>query len=240
MKMFAALLVGLTFLVSPLHAASEDWVPIKGGTFLMKTSRDMESEPVTVKPFMLFRTLVTEAQYEECVNSGGCTEPDTDGFKSGSCNFRMYGRENDPVNCVTWEQANAYALWKAAIPGFEGARLPSESEWVFAATDGGKNERLGASCDVGSAAGSHACGNGGTVPVCTYADWSVRVDEGRELCDMVGNVWQWVRRLQPDEAFQVLRGGSFYPKRGGYDAAVHRYVVAATDRFGDYGFRLAR
>jgi len=70
---------------------------------------------------------VTVAEYERCVNSEGCTKPDIGKF----CNWGVAGRDNDPINCVDWDQANTYCQWA-------GKQLPTEAQWEKAArgTDG--------------------------------------------------------------------------------------------------------
>jgi formylglycine-generating enzyme required for sulfatase activity len=71
------------------------------------------------------RTEVTVSAYAACVASGKCTPA----YKGGPCNAGVAGRESHPINCVYWNQADAYC--KA-----QGLRLPTEEEWEYAATGG--------------------------------------------------------------------------------------------------------
>ncbi|MEK7258043.1 MAG: SUMF1/EgtB/PvdO family nonheme iron enzyme, partial [Bacteroidota bacterium] len=104
-----------------------EWVTIPRGAFTVGEERDRHK--VTVSEFQIAKSEVTVEQYQACVNTGKCTEPDT----GGACNWHA-GRAKHPVNCVDWDQANQYAR-------FMVARLPSESEWEYAARSGGKNQK---------------------------------------------------------------------------------------------------
>ena len=82
------------------------------------------------------------AQYRGCVEAGKCASAGLskafwDGKEQpsgGHCNWGRSGRDNHPINCVTWEEAVAYCEWKGKW------RLPTEAEWEKAArgTDGRK------------------------------------------------------------------------------------------------------
>ena len=100
-------------------------------------------------------------------------------------------KENHPINCVYWEQARVYCLWA-------GGRLPSESEWEYAARSGGQDITYpwgneAATCAYAvmndSNAGGNGCGTGGTMPVCSKPTGNT----SQGLCDMSGNVWEWVQ-----------------------------------------------
>ena len=232
-----------------------EWITIPGGKFTMGTDSGddglEDAKPVhevTIKTFDMSKTLVTVEQYAECVIKGGCTVPAIGGY----CNWGRSGRQLHPVNCVDWGQASKYAE-------FRGARLPSEAEWEYAATSGGKNQKYPwgndePTCDKAVMYGNGDCGCGakGTMPVCSKPDGNT----AQGLCDMTGNVWQWVQDKYRNSykgapvdgsAFEgegskqrVMRGGSFFS-----DFALH---LRADDRNSrdpglrdvGFGFRLAR
>ncbi len=228
-----------------------EWVSIPGGQFKLGTTDFDDAKPTgktyTIKTFEMSKTLVTVEQYAECVVKGGCTKPGTGKY----CNSDKAGRELHPVNCVDWEQANQYAK-------FKNARLPSEAEYEYAATSGGKNQKYpwgneDASCDkaVMYGKGDSGCGSGTTMPVCSKPAGNT----AQGLCDMVGNVWQWVQdKYQSSYAntpldgsaaegpgsFRVLRGGSFRSWDAGSLRADSRNYFVPAYRYFNFGFRLAR
>lgn len=220
------------------------WAIIEGGTFMLGADDDREGREVTVKTFALAKTLVTVSEYARCVAQGACTMPGTSPY----CNWSRPERGDHPITCVTWEQANQYAQ-------FAGARLPTESEWEFAATGRGAGWKYpwGNSdprCDDGSRYGRRGDGCGGdSVPVCSKP----RLNTKEGVCEMSGNVSQWLQDVyfydsprvdgspRPDK-FRAIRGGALSGAR------FHPSFMRSTVRDGyiynislvHLGFRLAR
>jgi formylglycine-generating enzyme required for sulfatase activity len=113
----------------------------------------------------------------------------------------------DPVVCVSWDDARAYAAWLSRRTGYR-YRLPSEAEWEYAARAGSPQARFWgdrrdeachyanvADVTMFAAAGlrpgpdrSFACSDGYvfTAPGGSFAP------NAFQLYDMLGNVWQWV------------------------------------------------
>lgn len=232
------------------HAMVLPWRQIEGGIFEMgSTEGDDDEVPirkVRVRTFELMQTEVTVAQYRACVAAQKCTPP----IGEDDCNWLLADREDHPINCVDWNQAQAFAAWA-------GARLPTEAEWEFAARSGGGAQAFPwgdtpATCAhaVVNHGADAACVRGpGTEPVCSRP----RGNSKQGLCDLAGNVWEWVADgydpypdLSTDatargrgEDHRVFRGGSW-----GFEPALARATNRGWQRpyyrYTDVGVRLAR
>lgn len=240
-----------------------EWIPMMGGTYIMGSEggpyeNEQPAHLVSIPPFELTCTETTIYQYAECVADGACAEPSTsDAPDTGDgCNWGVLGRGNHPVNCVDVFQAQAYCAWI-------GGRLPSESEWEYAARSLGQDNEYpwgGAepSCDRaviaigidGVAIG--ACGLGETTfPVCSRPLGNTEQD----LCDMAGNTWEWVQDAWhinyntapndgsawnvPDDDSRVLRGGGYNTMSIGVRTRIRSYYPEE-GRSPRNGFRCAR
>ena len=214
---------------------------------------------VTVPTFEMSKTAVTFKQYRACVSAGGCTPAHVD---DGTCWIwdghkeeqgglpSSFQADDQPVVCVDWNQAQAYARWV-------DARLPTEAEWEYAARSGGQNWKYpwgneNATCDRAVMHdGNGGCGRNSTWPVCSKP----RGNTAQGLCDMTGNVWEWVQDWyhnsykgaptdgsaweSPAGSYRVDRGGS-WGNGAGYVRTAYRIFVSPGYRLDYVGFRLAR
>jgi len=171
-----------------------------------------------------------------------------------------------PVTCISWEDATAYAAWMSKKTGHR-FRLPSASEWEYAARAGSEAVRPwsgdpSAACANANVADhsaaqrypgweSFACDDGyvETSPVGTFKA------NGFGLVDMLGNVFQWTEdcwhgdyaaapadgsaRTDGDCTQRELRGGSWFSAPA-YVRPAYRNHFAAAYRTSSVGFRLVR
>jgi formylglycine-generating enzyme required for sulfatase activity len=185
---------------------------------------------VAIRPFFIDVTEVTVSAYKTCVGAKACVSDDHD--RKG-CNLaNAKGRPDHPINCVSWEMANAFCSWRRA-------RLPTAAEWERAARNGDRRK--------------YPWGN--SKPTTTQACWRkqgtcpVGTTKGQSpygVLDLAGNVAEWT-----STAADVLPGPGYVVKGGGFsrdpldtDGAGLRVDVdhpaAASDAGIDMGFRCAR
>lgn len=220
-----------------------------GVTFWMGHGESNEESihDVLLSPYDIDRTEVTLEQYQQCVEQGRCTATSTGDL----CNWDREGRDNHPVNCVTWEQADQYCKTV-------GKRLPTEAEWEFAAR--GKDQRTYPWAS-GTRPGGQVCWDGEgnalgrghrwtTCPVGAYPAGAT--PEG--IQDMAGNVQEWVSdwygaypsgRVENPTGpsagtARVIRGGSWGIDDPSFVRGAVRGRVEPGRSYGVVGFRCAR
>jgi formylglycine-generating enzyme required for sulfatase activity len=150
---------------------------------------------VTLSAYYIDRTEVTELEYSKCVNAGECHIPGTSDNRG---NWNDIGRVNNPVNCVNRIMAGKYCSWV-------GKRLPTEAEWEKAArgTDGRKYPWGNTYPNLDLAAFHPGTGDWestGTSDVCTK---SPAGDSPYGLCDMAGNVREWVADWYLEDYYSI-------------------------------------
>jgi len=184
--------------------AGEFWMGCNGAVDEWCEDDEYPYHAVMLSAYKIGKYEVTVGEYQKCVASGVCNNSgailhysaDTE---NSSCHFGMVGKENYPMNCVTWYGAKAFCEWI-------GGRLPTEAEWEKAArgTDGRKypwgNEE--ATCIYAvmsdSNAGGDGCGTNGPMP-----RGSISVGKSPYgAYDMAGNVWEWVSDWYAEDYYE--------------------------------------
>ena len=234
-----------------------EMVQIPGGLFTMGSPKTEEGRfpdegpqhEVTVSSFWVMETEVTQELWAEVMGDN----PSANSGCGPSC----------PVDSVIWEDAVAFAnqlsirhglseAYEVTGKGVEwdsgssGYRLLTEAEWEYAAR-GGEGFVYAGSSELEDVGWVNSNSGSTPHPVC------LKARNGFGLCDMSGNVMEWVWDWYGDYtsdsqrdpwgpaggSIRVIRGGSWnYSAR---DARVaYRDWGRPGDRFGGVGFRLAR
>jgi len=231
---------------SPSVEIKADLVAIPGGTFKMGRNDGSPAERPehneTVKPFMMDRTEVTNAEYYQFVLATGHKPTPADWVNDKP----LEDKEQFPVRFVNIDDAKAFAAWRSKRDGVE-YRLPTESEWEFAARNGEASDlypwgdTFRSECawtdqpnTEPRAVGTQSCAD----------KWGV--------VDLIGNVYEWTSSpasLYPGsggavketkEPHFMIRGGSAFSKSTGEAAVTStlRPDVVGSVRDKELGFRL--
>lgn len=207
--------------------------------------------------FYLDVFLVTVGAYRQCAASGpssGCTAPATEGV----CNWSAEpgSKEDQPVNCVTQAQAQAFCQWA-------GRRLPTEGEWQYAA-GGPVGDMTAASTypwgndspAVDSGISYPLCWSltsmGGTCPVGSFAKTLLGSTNCNGVADLAGDVWEWTGSaynnpyVYPEPPCAAgtqscsMRGGSWGDDEDAFFTTTYRYSFDPTLGLVNFGFRCAQ
>lgn len=222
---------------------------IPAGRFMMGSPEDErgrsadegpQHEVIIAKSFALGVYAVTFDEYDRFCREAGRKKPSDHGWR----------RENRPVINISWCDAQAYCAWLCEQTGLS-YRLPSEAEWEYACRAG-----TATPFNTGDAIHSDQANFGmahkKTLPVGSFPPNKLG------LCDMHGNVWEWVQdcwhenyRNAPVDGSawleasggdcnrRVVRGGSWLDVPQGLRSA-NRYWSSTDDASNGLGFRIAR
>jgi formylglycine-generating enzyme required for sulfatase activity len=230
-----------------------EMVVVPAGSFMMgspptEKGRYASEDPqhiVTIgKPFAVAKFALTFDEWDTCVTYGDCPQGVSD---SG------WGRGQQPVINVTWDDAQRYVAWLSKMTG-KPYRLLTEAEYEYA-TRAGTQTAYPWSDDIGqNNANCSGCGSKWdakqTAPVGSFKP------NAFGLYDMVGNVFEWVEECAHnnyngaptdgsawieggDCKYRVVRGGAWSGSPDDLRSATRgRYTTGS--RINGLGFRVAR
>jgi len=164
--------------------AGAGWCPrmivIPSGGIMMGDDTNAETQPrhlATVERFAVGKFELTFAEWDACVNGGGCRQfsPADEGW----------GRGRRPVINVSWDDAQQYVQWLSGATG-RHYRLLTEAEWEFSARAFTQTAYY-TGANFTSADGNVHSAAMRTRPVGTYAP------NPFGLHDLNGNVSEWVQ-----------------------------------------------
>jgi formylglycine-generating enzyme required for sulfatase activity len=225
-------------------------IVVPAGSFTMGGySKVLKPQHVVVfsRQFAVAELELTFADWDACVSGGGCNR-----YRP---NDQGWGRRQQPVINVNWDDAQAYVAWLSLVTG-KAYRLLSEAEYEYAARAGSTTaypwgDAIGtnnANCDGCSSKWDAEQ----TAPAGSFAPNKFG------LYDMVGNVWEWTEDClhvdyngapsdgsawleanDGDCSNRMMRGGSFSDSPNGIRSSSRGWNTT-NGRNSIFGVRIAR
>ena len=189
-----------------------------------------EGKKVCLDAFRIGKYEVTQGQYNRIMGSNPSS-------------FSSCG-DDCPVENVSWNDTQSFISKLNSQTG-KHYRLPSEAEWQYACTSGGKREEYCGGNNIDTVAWYSSNSGSKTHPV------GQKQPNGLGIYDMSGNVWEWVQDWygsnypssgsNPTGAStgsdRVFRGGS-WGSGVGFARGAWRHYNSPDDRGSFLGFRL--
>jgi formylglycine-generating enzyme required for sulfatase activity len=225
-----------------LRGRSYDWPDQRFKWYPNPAKDDTPIGPVVVGTFSIDESEVTNEQYAAFVASGHCAPFHWIDGKM------LKGSEKEPVANVSWDDAVAYC-------SAQGKRLPTEAEWEKACRSGKEREMYPWGDEDPTEELAHFGSSDGPAAVCTKKKSSTG------LCDMSGNVWEWVHdwydtnyyrdyaspeqtenpRGPEDGMYRVIRGGGWFAGEDPlFMTCSYRSWALPNERSPTIGFRCAK
>jgi formylglycine-generating enzyme required for sulfatase activity len=274
---------------SAQSAADTIFVEIRaaGDTFTMGDGTLGPNAVQTISyDFFISQFPVTNAQFGRFIEEGGYLERSYWTANGWAWKGRIaqpafwkdakFNGPNQPVVGVSWYEAVAYCNWLSVREGLtqayddagrarldsSGYRLPTETEWEYAAAKGApdQEERIypwGDSWDPKNLVSGMALPK--ATKTAAVGSRSPQGDTPQGLADMSGNVWQWcsdnaqgdeeiAKSARPDRydfrsdskfEYMVLRGGSWCNTfQNGFRSAFRGFSTQPGSRYNVSGFRI--
>jgi len=217
-----------------MNATQTAMIALPPGPVTVSDRRTRRTWTVTVEPFELAASPVTQAEYEAVTGER----------PSAAVGDRL------PVESVSWLDAvqycNSISESRGRAPayrvhgedvewdeGADGYRLPTEAEWEYACRAGTAGPRYGPLDDIAW----YRANSAGRIH-----DVGSKRPNSWGFYDMLGNVWDWCWDIYDAEVYgpyRVLRGGGWFDEHWSCRASVRRRSHP-TLKIDDVGFRIAR
>lgn len=230
-----------------------EMVKVEGGTFVMGCTDEQgrcggDENPahmVTLDDFCIGKYPVTQELWQAVMG-----QSIDEKRNEKNLNYQLYGKgAKYPMYYVSWNDCQEFIAKLNKLTG-KKFRLPTESEWEYAARGGRKSKE--AFRFSGSKNADEVGWNSENSGMLTHAVGQKKANE-LGVFDMTGNVWEWcndwydvydnqsvVNPKGPEKSGlgKVLRGGSWYNKPE--YCRVARRMFRQPDNCGSsFGFRLA-